>query len=100
MEIRNKRNRVARLGLTAAGTLILCVLLFHLNITVPMMVLVPLMLFLTVLSGRAEGAICGILSAGYACFFFPTYYQDLIQYTYQNKVNMLIIFVALMGRVG
>ena len=95
VEIRNKRNRVARLGLTAAGTLILCVLLFHLNITVPMMVLVPLMLFLTVLSGRAEGAICGILSAGYACFFFPTYYQDLIQYTYQNKVNMLIIFVAL-----
>ncbi len=87
--------RLARLGLTAAGTLIICIFLFHLNITVPMMVLVSLMLFLTVLAGRAEGALCGILSAGYACFFFSTYYQNLIQYTYQNKLNILVILVSL-----
>ncbi len=91
-----ERNLFVRLGLTAAGTLLICVLLFHLNITVPMMVLVSLMLFLTVLAGKAEGALCGILSAGYSCFFFSTYYQNLIQYTYQNKVNMLVILVSLL----
>lgn len=90
-----KRNLFVRLGLTAAVTLIICVLLFQLSITVPMMVLVSLMLFLTVLAGKAEGALCGVLSAGYAFFFFSTYYQNLIAYTYQNKVNMLLIFIAL-----
>lgn len=90
-----KRPLFVRLGLTAAGTLIICIFLFQLNITVPMMVLVSLMLFLTVLAGRAEGALCGVLSAGYACFFFSEYYQNLFQYTYQNKVNILVIVVSL-----
>jgi len=91
-----ERNLFVRLGLTAAGTLILCILLFQLNITVPMMVLVSVMLFLTVLAGKAEGAVCGALSAGYSCFFFSTYYQNLIQYTYQNKINMVVILVSLL----